>query len=139
MGGNAQVKAMRSVAGSLRLDLAQYRELAAFAQFGSDLDEATVRQLTRGKVSEEILKQGQYIPMPMEKQVMILWMAGKGYVDDIPVDKVKSFEDDYHQFMEKEFPDVAHEIKTKKDIDEALNEKLKQAADKFRVEFKAKL
>jgi len=138
VGGKAQTKAFRRVAGSLRLDLAQYRELAAFAQFGSDLDEATIRQLTRGKVSEEILKQGQYVPMPMEKQVMILWMAGKGYIDDIPVDKVKQFEEEYHQFMEKEFPDVAHEIKTKKDIDEALNEKLKQGAEKFRTEFKTK-
>jgi len=139
VGGNAQTKAMKKVAGSLRLDLAQYRELKAFAQFGSDLDEATVKQLTRGKVTEEILKQGQYIPMSMEKQVMILWMAGNGMVDDIPVEKVKHFEEEYHQFMEKEFPDVGHEIKQKKSLDDALIAKLKQAGEKFRAEYKAKL
>lgn len=139
VGGNAQTKAYRKVAGSLRLDLAQYRELAAFAQFGSDLDDATIKQLTRGKISEEILKQGQYMPMSMEKQVMILWMAANAYVDDIPVDKVKQFEDEYHAFMEKEFPDVGHQIKTKKDIDDDLSAKLKESAEKFRTEFKAKL
>jgi len=139
VGGNAQTKAMKKVAGSLRLDLAQYRELKAFAQFGSDLDEATVKQLTRGKVTEEILKQGQYIPMSMEKQVMILWMAGNGMVDDIPVEKVKQFEEEYHQFMEKEFPDVGHEIKQKKILDDALIAKLKQAGEKFRAEYKARL
>jgi F-type H+-transporting ATPase subunit alpha len=139
VGGNAQTKAMKKVAGSLRLDLAQYRELAAFAQFGSDLDEATVKQLTRGKVTEEVLKQDQYVPMSLEKQVAILWMATKGYIDDIPVEKVKQFEVEYHQFIEKEFPDINHEIKTKKEIDNALEEKLKQAAEKFRTEFKAKL
>jgi len=112
VGGNAQTKAFRKVAGSLRLDLAQYRELAAFAQFGSDLDEATVKQLTRGKVSD---------------------------VDDIPVDKIKQFEEEYQTFMEKEFPDVGHNIKAKKDIDDSITEKLKQAAEKFRSEFKAKL
>jgi F-type H+-transporting ATPase subunit alpha len=139
VGGKAQTKAYRRVAGSLRLDLAQYRELKAFAQFGSDLDAATQRQLTRGMISEEVLKQGQYEPMPMEKQVMILWMASKGYIDDIPLDKVKRFESEYHQFMEKEFPDVGHEIKTKKDLDENVQNKLKEAAEKFRAEFKAKL
>jgi F-type H+-transporting ATPase subunit alpha len=139
VGGKAQTKAFRRVAGSLRLDLAQYRELKAFAQFGSDLDASTQRQLTRGMVSEEVLKQGQYQPMPMEKQVMILWMAGKGYIDDIPLGKVKDFENEYHQFMEKEFPDVGHDIKTKKDLDENIEKKLKEAAEKFRAEFKAKL
>jgi F-type H+-transporting ATPase subunit alpha len=139
VGGKAQTKAFRRVAGSLRLDLAQYRELKAFAQFGSDLDAATQRQLTRGMVSEEVLKQGQYQPMSMEKQVMILWMAGRGYIDDVPLDKVKQFEDEYHQFMDKEFPDVGHDIKTKKDIDESIEKKLKAAAEKFKAEFKAKL
>lgn len=139
VGGKAQTKAFRRVAGSLRLDLAQYRELKAFAQFGSDLDAATQRQLTRGMVSEEILKQGQYQPMSMEKQVMILWMAGRGYIDDIPLLKVKKFEDEYHQFMDKEFPDVGHDIKTQKDIDANIEKRLKEAAEKFRTEFKAKL
>ncbi len=139
VGGNAQTKAFRQVAGSLRLDLAQYRELKAFAQFGSDLDASTQRQLTRGMVSEEILKQGQYQPMSMEKQVMILWMATKGKIDDIPIDKVGEFEEEFHQFMEKEFPDVGHEIKSKKIIEEATEKKLQEAAEKFRAEFKAKL
>ena len=139
VGGNAQTKAYRKVAGSLRLDLAQYRELAAFAQFGSDLDDATIRQLTRGKVSEEVLKQGQYAPVSMEKQVMILWMVGKGYIDDIPLEKIKQFEDEYYLFIDKEFPDIAHDIKNKKDIDDATAGKLEQAAEKFRTEFKAKL
>jgi len=139
VGGNAQTKAMKKVAGSLRLDLAQYRELKAFAQFGSDLDDATVKQLNRGRAMEEILKQDQYVPMAMEKQVMIIWMAGEGLLDDIPTEKIPQFEEDYHQFMEKEFPDVGHEIKQKKVLDDALVGKLKQAGEKFRTEFKAKL
>ncbi len=139
VGGNAQTKAFRQVAGSLRLDLAQYRELKAFAQFGSDLDASTQRQLTRGKVSEEILKQGQYEPMAMEKQVMVLWMASKGHFDHVPIDMVREAEKDYLQLMEKEFPDVGHDIKTKKIIDDTLENKLKEAAEKFKAEFKAKL
>ncbi|MCD6161136.1 MAG: F0F1 ATP synthase subunit alpha [candidate division Zixibacteria bacterium] len=139
VGGNAQTKAYRKVAGSLRLDLAQYRELAAFAQFGSDLDEATIKQLTRGKVSEEILKQGQYLPVSMEKQVMILWMVANAYVDDVPIDKINQFEEEYHAFMEKEFPDVGHQIKNKKDLDDGIIAKLKESAEKFKNEFKTKL
>ncbi len=138
VGGNAQTKAMKKVAGSLRLDLAQYRNLAAFAQFGSDLDEVTLRQLTRGKVTEEVLKQLQYEPMPLEKQVMILWVAGNGYLDDIPVEKVKEFESEYHQFMSKNFPDVGHDIKNKKDLDDTIIAKLRQSIEKFKSEFKAK-
>jgi len=139
VGGKAQTKAMKKVAGSLRLDLAQYRELAAFAQFGSDLDEATIRQLTRGKATEEILKQLQYEPMPLEKQVMIIWVATRGYLDDIPINKIKQFETEYHVFMEKNYPDVGHDIKNKKELDDSLIDKLKQATEKFKVEFKAKI
>lgn len=139
VGGNAQTKAMKKVAGSLRLDLAQYRELAAFTRFGSELDEFTIKQLTRGKVTEEVLKQNQYVPMPLEKQVMIIWVATNGYLDDIPVDKVKLFEEDFHNFMEKRYPDVGHELKTKKVLEDALEDKLKQAVEKFKIEFKAKL
>ena len=90
VGGKAQMKAMRKVAGRLRLDLAQYRELAAFAQFGSDLDEATQAQLTRGSRMTEVLKQGQFVPMPMERQTMILWAAVNGYLDNLPLEKRES-------------------------------------------------
>jgi F-type H+/Na+-transporting ATPase subunit alpha len=137
VGGKAQTKAMKKVAGSLRLDLAQYRELAAFAQFGSDLDEATIRQLTRGKATEEILKQKQYEPMPLEKQVMIIWVASKGFIDDIPIDKIKKFENEYHAFMDKNYPDIGHDIKNKKDLDDSIINKLKMATEKFKAEFKA--
>jgi F-type H+/Na+-transporting ATPase subunit alpha len=138
VGGNAQTKAMKKVAGSLRLDLAQYRALAAFAQFGSDLDEATVRQLTRGKATEEILKQKQYDPMPLEKQVMILWAATRGYIDDIPLGNIKQFEIEFHGYMEKNYPDIGHDIKNKRELDDALMDKLKAAVEKFKTEFKAK-
>ncbi|NLI15356.1 MAG: F0F1 ATP synthase subunit alpha [candidate division Zixibacteria bacterium] len=138
VGGNAQTKAMKKVAGSLRLDLAQYRALAAFAQFGSDLDEATIRQLTRGKAMEEILKQNQYEPMPLEKQVMIIWAAIKGYLDNIPVSNIKQFETEFHAYMEKNYPDIGYDIKNKKDLDEATANKLKTAVEKFKAEFKAK-
>jgi F-type H+-transporting ATPase subunit alpha len=138
VGGNAQTKAMKKVAGSLRLDLAQYRALAAFAQFGSDLDEATIRQLTRGKAMEEILKQNQYEPMPLEKQVMIIWAAIKGYLDNIPVSDIKQFETEFHAYMEKNYPDIGYDIKNKKDLDEATANKLKTAVEKFKAEFKAK-
>ncbi len=136
VGGNAQTKAMKKVAGSLRLNLAQYRELAAFTQFGSELDEATIKQLNRGKVTEEILKQDQYVPMPLEKQVMIIWAAVNGFLDDIPVEKLKQFEENFHDFMEKEYPDIGHELKTKKVLEDALEGKMRKALEKFKIEFK---
>ncbi len=104
VGGNAQTKAMKKVAGRLRLDLAQYRSLAAFAQFGSDLDEATQAQLTRGSRTAEILKQGQYIPMPLEKQVAIIWAAVNGYLDTVPLDRVKAFEEGLLSIHREELP-----------------------------------
>ncbi len=139
VGGNAQVKAMRKVAGRLRLDLAQYRELAAFAQFGSDLDETTQRQLTRGERTVEILKQNQYIPMPLERQVAIIWVAVNGYLDELPNDSCKRFEEEFFSFLQKDYPDVLHDISTKKDLDENTEEKLKKAVPKFRDEFKSRL
>lgn len=139
VGGNAQVKAMRKVAGRLRLDLAQYRELAAFAQFGSDLDETTQRQLTRGERTVEILKQNQYVPMPLERQVAIIWVAVNGYLDELPNDSCKRFEEEYFSFLQKDYPDVLHDISAKKDLDENTEEKLKKAVPKFRDEFKARL
>lgn len=139
VGGNAQTKAMKKVAGRLRLDLAQYRELAAFAQFGSDLDAATRKQLTRGARMVEILKQNQYVPMPLEKQVAIIWVAVNGYLDDLPVESCKKFEEEFFEYLNSNYPDIMHDIKSKKDIDDATLEKLKQASGKFKAEFKSKL
>ncbi|UCC81281.1 MAG: F0F1 ATP synthase subunit alpha [Candidatus Zixiibacteriota bacterium] len=139
VGGNAQTKAMKRVAGRLRLDLAQYRELAAFAQFGSDLDAATQKQLTRGSRTVEILKQGQYIPMPLEKQVVIIWTAVNGYLDDIPMEACAKFEEGLYTYVEDKYPDVFHDIATKKDLGEGTVEKLKDAVGKFKEEFKARL
>jgi F-type H+-transporting ATPase subunit alpha len=137
VGGNAQTKAMKKVAGSLRLDLAQYRELAAFAQFGSDLDEATRRQLTRGERMVELLKQGQYVPMPVEDQVMGIWAGTNGYLDDLPVDAVRKFEEEFIAFMQKEYPEVSHEIKSKGQMTDDIAAKLKEACTKFKESFRA--
>src|SRR6184192_630898 len=100
VGGNAQIKAMKQVAGTLRLELAQYRELAAFAQFGSDLDQATQRQLNRGKRLTEILKQPQYQPLPVEKQVAIIYAATNGYLDPVPVDRLRQYEEQLYRFFD---------------------------------------
>jgi len=139
VGGKAQVKAMRKVAGRLRLDLAQYRELAAFTQFGTELDEATKAQLTRGERTIEILKQGQYAPMPVEKQVMIIYVATHGYLDNLPLDSIRKFEEEFYRFMETEYPDVGHTIASTKDLDESTEKKLKDAITKFKEDFKASL
>jgi len=138
VGGNAQTKAMKKVAGKLRLDLAQYRELAAFAQFGSELDETTRAQLNRGEKTVEILKQVQFEPMPLEKQVMIIYLATHGYLDDLKLEQVKSFEVEFHKFMEFQYPDVGHSISQTKDIDEVTEKKLNEAIQKFKQEFLAK-
>jgi F-type H+-transporting ATPase subunit alpha len=139
VGGKAQTKAMKKVAGGLRLDLAQYRELAAFAQFGSDLDEATQRQLTRGSRTVEILKQGQYVPMPLEKQVVIIWVATNGYLDDLPVESCRKFEAEFHEYINAKYADVNHEIATKKELSDGTLAKLKDAVTKFKDEFKSRL
>jgi F-type H+-transporting ATPase subunit alpha len=138
VGGKAQVNAMRKVAGRLRLDLAQYRELAAFTQFGTELDEATKAYLVRGERTVEILKQAQYVPMPVERQVMIIYVATHGYLDDLPVEAIKQFEEEFYPFMEKNYPDVEHTIGTSKDLDENTEKKLNQAIKKYKEEFKAK-
>jgi F-type H+-transporting ATPase subunit alpha len=135
VGGNAQTKAMKKVAGRLKLDLAQYRELAAFAQFGSELDEASRAQLNRGEKTVEILKQLQFEPMPLEKQVMIIYVATHGYLDDLKLDLVKSFEVEFHKFMESQYPDVGHSISQTKNLDEATENKLNEAIKKFKQEF----
>jgi F-type H+-transporting ATPase subunit alpha len=139
VGGNAQTKAMKKVAGRLRLDLAQYRELAAFAQFGSDLDDATQKQLTRGARQVEVLKQNQYIPMPLEKQVVIIWVAGNGFLDELPVDVCRRFEAEFHEFVADKYADIYHEIATKKDLTDDVAAKLKDATVRFKEEFKARL
>jgi F-type H+-transporting ATPase subunit alpha len=116
VGGSAQIKAMRSVAGRLRLDLAQYRELEAFAQFGSELDAATQKQLARGARTVEMLKQPQYAPMPVEQQVMIIFAVTNGYLDDVPVDQIREFEHGFHEFMRTQRPDIGNSIRTTKVI-----------------------
>ncbi len=132
VGGNAQIKAMRQVGGSLRLDLAQYRELAAFAQFGSDLDKTTLAQLTRGARLTEVLKQGQYAPWPVEEQVAILWVATRGYMDDIPVEAVGKFQADLQKYFRTSGKAVLNEILEKKALDKDLEAKLAQVAKDFK-------
>ena len=135
VGGKAQTKAMKGVAGRLRIDLAQYRELVAFAQFGSELDKVTQAQLTRGERMTEILKQGQYEPLPLSKQVMIIYAGTKGYLDEMPLDWLKKFETDFYKFMGEKYPDVEHEIDTKKELSDTLTKKLDKAIVEFKNEF----
>jgi len=135
VGGNAQTKAMKKIAGSLRLDLAQYRELAAFAQFGSDLDAVTQKQLTRGEKMVEILKQGQYIPMSLALQVMIIWCGATGILDSIETNKLEAFEKGFFKFCSEKYPDIEHAIAKEKVISDSTNEKLNQAAEEFKASF----
>jgi len=137
VGGSAQIKAMRQVAGKLRLDLAQFRELAAFAQFGSDLDKATQMQIARGQRMVEILKQGQYQPLPVEKQVAIIFAGSQGLLDDLPVDAVREFEAHFHGWLERKAPQMLAEIRDKKEIPDALRERLAQAVNEAKAEFVA--
>ncbi len=137
VGGKAQTKAMKKIAGRLRLDLAQYRELAAFAQFGSDLDKATLAQLTRGEKMTEILKQDQYVPMALADQVMIIFAGTRGYLDDIPTASLKRFEAEFLSFMASKFPDIPREIDTTKELTEATEQKLSSAIEQFKKDFRA--
>jgi len=137
VGGNAQTKMMKQVAGSLKLDLAQYRELAAFTQFGSDLDEATRKQLERGERMVELLKQGQYVPMDVAKQVKIIWCGARGYLDDVPVDAIAKFETEFLAFCDENYPDIEHNLNKEKKITDALEAELKQAVEEFKQTFKA--
>ena len=132
VGGNAQTKGMKQVAGRLRLDLAQYRELAAFAQFGSDLDRATQAQLTRGERMVEVLKQDQYQPMPTAKQVMILYAGTKGSLDDLPVAAIRRFEQEFLAFMDRNYPEVEHEIAKSYALSDATSQRLDEAIAKFK-------
>jgi F-type H+-transporting ATPase subunit alpha len=137
VGGAAQVKAMKQVAGSLRLDLAQYRELAAFAQFGSDLDKATQQQLNRGERLVEVLKQPQYQPLPMEKQVSILYAGARGFLDTIPVDMLADYEKELYNYIEQQAPAVFDGLKEKQAIDSELEELMKSTLTSFNESFKS--
>jgi F-type H+/Na+-transporting ATPase subunit alpha len=132
VGGNAQIKAMRQVAGRLRLDLAQYRELAAFAQFASDLDKATRDQLNRGEKTTEVLKQPQFQPLPVEKQVAILWAVTNGHLDDVETSKVREFETGLYRFLESAYEDVLPAIAKEKALSDELVERLGKAVAEFK-------
>ena len=133
VGGAAQIKAMKQVAGTLRIDLAQFRELAAFAQFGSDLDKSTQAQLERGKRLTEILKQPQYVPMDVLKQVLIIWTVSNGLADDVAVEDLKRFEEELTKFAEEAHPGVLNTLREKKAIDDDLKAAMKEAVEDFKA------
>ncbi|MDQ2899164.1 MAG: F0F1 ATP synthase subunit alpha [Acidobacteriota bacterium] len=137
VGGSAQIKAMRSIAGTLRLDLAQYRELAAFSQFGSDLDKSSQAQLNRGKHLVEILKQRQYEPLPVEKQILIIYAGTTGILDDIPVEQCRAFEEEMYRFMDNAHPAIRQQIVEKKALDDGLKKDLTAALLEFKERFTA--
>ena len=141
VGGSAQTKAMRSVAGSLRLNLAQYRALAAFAQFGSDLDPASQKQLARGQRLVELLKQGQFSPMPVEKQVLSIFAGTNGLLDELPVSAIRKFEEELHRYVENSYPNILPTIRDKKAIDDATKadmiKAIGEAKQRFLTENKA--
>jgi F-type H+-transporting ATPase subunit alpha len=137
VGGSAQIRAMRQIAGSLRLDLAQYRELAAFAQFGSDLDKASQAQLNRGRRLVEILKQGQFQPLPVERQILIIFAGTQGHLDDIPVEQCRKFEAELNTFVDSAYPQLLAKIKEKKILDDDLKAELAKAIKEFKERFVA--
>ena len=137
VGGNAQIKAMKQVAGTLRLELAQYREMAAFAQFGSDLDQTTQRQLNRGARLVELLKQGQYEPLPVEKQILIIYAGTNGFVDELPVTALKKYEQELYSFIESKHPDIFADILKKRELDADLRATMNKALEEFKAVFKA--
>jgi len=136
VGGNAQIKAMKQVAGRLRLDLAQYRELEAFAKFGSDLDKATQQQLRRGERLVEILKQDQYAQISFEKQIVIIYAATNGYLDSIEVENIKRFEKEYVEYLEVKHPELLPKLAEKKEIDETIDKEMVSALESFLKGFK---
>jgi F-type H+/Na+-transporting ATPase subunit alpha len=135
VGGSAQIKAMKQIAGSLRIELAQFREMAAFAQFGSDLDATTQRQLARGSRLVEVLKQGQYEPLPVERQVLIIYAATNGYIDHLPQTAVRRYEAELYRFVENRHAEVFEAIRTKKQIDDELKAKINKVLDEFKAAF----
>jgi F-type H+-transporting ATPase subunit alpha len=136
VGGNAQIKAMKQVAGTLRLELAQYREMAAFAQFGSDLDQATQRQLNRGARLVELLKQDQYQPLSVERQILIIYAGTNGFVDDLPLNVLKKYEQELYSFVESKHPDVFSDILKKRELDNDLRGKINKTLEEFKGVFK---
>ena len=137
VGGSAQIKAMRQVAGSLKLELAQYRELAAFAQFGSDLDKATQNQLNRGSRLVEILKQGQFSPLPFSKQILIVFAGTNGFLDDLPVEQVRGFELELYKYVDTANPGLLRTIMEKKILDDGLKAEMKKVISEFKEQFVA--
>jgi F-type H+/Na+-transporting ATPase subunit alpha len=135
VGGNAQVKAMRQIAGTLRLELAQFRELAAFAQFGSDLDKASAAQLARGRRLTEVLKQGQYKPVPVEKQIMTIFAATNGYLDSLEISECLTFEQEFYRFVDNNCPGVGKKLAEKKQFDDELRKELRKVLDEFKEKF----
>ena len=133
VGGNAQIKAMKQVAGRLRLDLAQYRELEAFAQFGSELDPATQRQLARGERIVEVLKQPQYRPMPVEQQVGIIFAVTNGFLDDVDVERIQAWEKGFHEFMAAQHSEIDEELRTRKALSEDLTARLRRAIEEYKA------
>ena len=138
VGGNAQIKAMKKVAGRLRLDLAQYRELAAFVQFGTEMDKATQRQITRGSRLVEILKQVQYKPVAVAEQVAIIFVGVQGLCDDVPIEKMTEFEEAFIAYVKEKYPDVMHRIDETKEVSDQDQENLKKACKKFIEKFQKK-
>jgi F-type H+-transporting ATPase subunit alpha len=139
VGGSAQTKAMKSIAGTLRLELAQYRELAAFAQFGSDLDKASQQQLNRGRRLTEILKQPQFKPLPFENQVFIIFAGTNGFLDDLPVESIQRFESDLYRFLENAHPGVLAQIRDKRALDDNLRADIRSVLAEFKQRFTAEL
>jgi F-type H+-transporting ATPase subunit alpha len=133
VGGNAQIKAMKQVAGRLRLDLAQYRELEAFSQFGSELDPATQRQLARGARVVEVLKQPQYQPMPVEQQVMVIFAVTSGLIDDVNVPAIKEWEKGLLEFMAAQHPEIGEEIRTRKALSDDVSGRLRKAIEEYKA------
>jgi F-type H+/Na+-transporting ATPase subunit alpha len=137
VGGSAQIKAMRQVAGTLKLELAQYRELAAFAQFGSDLDKATQAQLNRGKRLVEILKQDQYQPLSFGKQIMIIYAGTNGFLDDLEVEQVRPFSEELNKYVESMNPKLLDSIMQKKTIDDSMKAEIEKTLKEFKQRFVA--
>jgi F-type H+-transporting ATPase subunit alpha len=137
VGFSAAVRAMKQVGGTLKLDLAQYREMAAFAQFGSDLDQASQRLLHRGERLTEMLKQNQYDPLPIEKEVLIVFAANEGYLDKLEVSQVKAFEEGLYAFFDSRHKDILDEIKTKREISDDLRKRMRAALDQYLQTFAA--
>ena len=137
VGGSAQIKAMRQVAGSLKLELAQYRELAAFAQFGSDLDKATQNQLNRGSRLVEILKQGQFSPLPFSKQILIIFAGTGGFFDDMSVDQVRPFEVELYKYVDTTNPGLLQKIMEKKVLDDGLKAEMTKVIKECKEQFLA--